>query len=443
MSRPRPHLVPVDGAAEAWMPPHNVEAEMALLGAVLANNRVFERIAPFLRPEHFADEVHRRLFEAIADLIGRGDIANPITLKTHFEKDAGLSEIGGVQYLARLAAAVPSIANAENYGRLIHDLHLRRELLALAEEIGDRAQASDSGRGALEEVAEAINRLTALLAAAAPSRNTESRREVMTRVVESLKNPQRAFSTGLPNFDYVLGGGLYPEKSYGIAGRMKVGKTLIGGTISYNMNRAGVRHAWLALEMGSAQIEQRQMARDLGCSPSRFLGVRASIPHLVDAGRVAVTAPDNVVYADMPAARFDELKNTLAIMVVRERMAGFILDNLQLISGRPAKQTQADFIDEVCAWLSGFARRHRLFSIILVQTNQNGTTLGSEAPRRHFDWLGELHREQDSDTAWIDCLDSRYTGWRGVGTEDHPGLRLVRPSLYFEPAYEPPPGDGE
>ncbi|MBI3513742.1 MAG: replicative DNA helicase, partial [Proteobacteria bacterium] len=108
------------------LPPHNDEAEMALLGAILHNNRAFERVADFLKPEHFASRVHGRIFEAIARLVDRGQIADPITLKQYFEADADLSEIGGYQYLMRLAGSVASIVNAEDYGRTVHDLHLRR-----------------------------------------------------------------------------------------------------------------------------------------------------------------------------------------------------------------------------------------------------------------------------------------------------------------------------
>src|SRR5215831_10575350 len=76
------------------LPPHNDEAEMALLGAILHNNRAYERVADFLRPEHFSSRVHGRIFEAIWRLIDRGQIADPITLKQYFEADADLAEVG-------------------------------------------------------------------------------------------------------------------------------------------------------------------------------------------------------------------------------------------------------------------------------------------------------------------------------------------------------------
>src|SRR5207253_4651095 len=115
-------------------PPYNTEAEQALLGAILINNTAYYRVCEFLQPEHFGNAVHGRIFAAIGKLLGRGQIANPVTLKNLFDQDGALTEIGGAQYLARLAEAAVTIINAEHYGRTIHDLHLRRELITIGQD---------------------------------------------------------------------------------------------------------------------------------------------------------------------------------------------------------------------------------------------------------------------------------------------------------------------
>ena len=96
------------------VPPHNFEAEMALLGAILTNNRAYEKVAEFLAPEHFADKRHGRIYEAIRKLADAGQVADAVTLKGYFESDGVLDEIGGPAYLARLAASVVSVINAED-----------------------------------------------------------------------------------------------------------------------------------------------------------------------------------------------------------------------------------------------------------------------------------------------------------------------------------------
>ncbi|MEQ9449895.1 MAG: DnaB-like helicase N-terminal domain-containing protein, partial [Rhodospirillaceae bacterium] len=112
-------------------PPHNYEAERALLGAILMNNRAFERVSDFLLPEHFADPVNGRVFRACAKLIEQGSQANPVTLKTYLENDDLVADAGGTKYLAALAANAVTVINAGDYGKLIYDLFLRRELIAI------------------------------------------------------------------------------------------------------------------------------------------------------------------------------------------------------------------------------------------------------------------------------------------------------------------------
>src|ERR1700747_2360074 len=113
---PRPRLIRT--------PPYNTEAEQALLGAILINNTAYYRVGEFLQPEHFGNAVHARIYAAIGKLIGRGQVANPVTLKNLFDQDGALTEIGGAQFLGRLADAAVTIINAEDYGRIIHDLYL-------------------------------------------------------------------------------------------------------------------------------------------------------------------------------------------------------------------------------------------------------------------------------------------------------------------------------
>ena len=120
--------------ARLSQPAANIEAEQALLGAILVNNDAFDRVSDFLRAEHFVEEIHRRIFEIAGSLIRAGKLATPITLKTFL----GEHDLGGVtvpQYLARLAAEATTIINAYDYGRTIHDLAIRRELIQIGEDV--------------------------------------------------------------------------------------------------------------------------------------------------------------------------------------------------------------------------------------------------------------------------------------------------------------------
>jgi replicative DNA helicase len=105
--------------------PHNQDAEQALLGALLVDNRAYEKVGDFLKSNQFFLPAHQRIFEAIIKMIDRGQTASPVTLKNYFEKDDDLKDVGGAEYLADLAASVVSVINAQDYARTIYDLHLK------------------------------------------------------------------------------------------------------------------------------------------------------------------------------------------------------------------------------------------------------------------------------------------------------------------------------
>src|SRR5258707_5802121 len=140
-------------------PPANIEAEQALLGAILVNNTAYSRVAEFLMAEHFGTPVNGRIYAAIGRLLERGQIANPVTLKNLFDQDGALAEIGGAQYLARLAEAAVTIINTEHYGRTIHDLHLRRELITIGPDVVTQAFRHDLGDPATAQIERAEQKL--------------------------------------------------------------------------------------------------------------------------------------------------------------------------------------------------------------------------------------------------------------------------------------------
>src|SRR5579875_1027074 len=121
------------------LPPSNLQAEQALLGALLANNKAYERVSEFLIPDHFADPIHGRIFQAIVRRIEAGQLADAVTLKAEFEHSGVLEEVGGTAYLAQLLTAMVGIINAGEYGRAIHDAWLRRQLIDIGETVVNRA----------------------------------------------------------------------------------------------------------------------------------------------------------------------------------------------------------------------------------------------------------------------------------------------------------------
>src|SRR5271157_4873450 len=139
-------------------PPHNLEAEQALLGAILINNDAFDRVSDFLHSEHFVEEIHRRIYEIAGTMIRQGKLATPITLKTFL----GEHDLGGVtvsQYLARLATEATTIINAYDYGRSVYDLAMRRELISIGEDVVNVAYDAPVDSSPREQIEEAERRL--------------------------------------------------------------------------------------------------------------------------------------------------------------------------------------------------------------------------------------------------------------------------------------------
>ncbi len=268
-----------DNAVAVRTPPHNIEAEQALLGSVLVNNVAYERIGEILQPEDFYDPVHGRIYEAISTLINRGQIADPKTLRGLFDSDPALAPLGGAQYLGDLAASIISIINVEDYARLIHDLYLRRQLITLGEDVVNEAYRHDLDLPAVRQIEGTEQRLFELAKTGELDRGFVKLEKAL---VVSLKMAEEAHkrdshvtgvTTGLRDLDRKLGG-LQKSDLIILAGRPSMGKTALATNIAFNAARAwgeregkeGSAVAFFSLEMSSEQLA------------TRLLGEHASVP---------------------------------------------------------------------------------------------------------------------------------------------------------------------
>src|SRR5437868_5854249 len=139
--------------------PHNIEAEQALLGAILVNNEAFYRVSDFLEPEHFFEPIHQKIFELAASLIRAGKVASPVTLKTFLPADLDVAGLTASQYLARLAAEATTVINAEDYGRTIYDLAIRRTLIIIGEDMVNVAYDAPVDLSPSDQIEDAERRL--------------------------------------------------------------------------------------------------------------------------------------------------------------------------------------------------------------------------------------------------------------------------------------------
>jgi replicative DNA helicase len=139
--------------------PSNIEAEQALLGALLYDNAAFERLGDHLQARHFYEPFHQRLFAAIEANIRKGALAEPILLAEQFANDPAFQELGGVRYLADLVDRAPPAANAPDYANAVYDLALRRDLIRIGGEISATAQQGDAELDARDQIEAAEQQL--------------------------------------------------------------------------------------------------------------------------------------------------------------------------------------------------------------------------------------------------------------------------------------------
>ena len=209
--------------------PSNLEAEQALIGSILVNNDIIDEISNIVNSTKFFDPVHKRIYEVIETLNNKGMIANPITLKNHFENDTGLSEVGGVDYLIKLTRFSASSRQASDYAKLIHEMYVKRELVAISENISEESQDDTLDKSGENIIEDAEQSLFQLAERGNFSQSYMKFNKALDQTIEmatlAMKNDQGIVGvpTGLDDLDEKLGG-LHKSDLVIIAGRPSMGK---------------------------------------------------------------------------------------------------------------------------------------------------------------------------------------------------------------------------
>lgn len=410
----------------------SLEAEQTLVGLLIRWPETFPEIAVRLKPEHFGDQVTAEFYRRAAAEVETNGRPNLATMKGYY---AAVPEHGEklARYLVSLVdAAVGLPEDAFRYADQIRDFALRRRLDEAASEMKRRVRDLDaSPESTLAEISHTLQ-----TAATEGASTSLTRHQVIERVVGRISKPLPCYSTGLPSLDESMGGGLFAERLYAIQARMKVGKSALLGTISHNLNRAGVKHLFVAQEMTPEEVELRNAARELRVNPVVFLRPDADRW----ASKIAASClslPNATIYERSAGKGFDELRQMVASAIVRHGITGIVIDYLQRIKGQQKGQNEEQHLRAVCDWLSDNGRRTGLWTLIAAQENQEGSTRGGEGLLLACDQYYVLNREKGSNTAWLEARESRYVAARNVGSQDIPGLILNTSGPWFEDAALP------
>lgn len=281
---------PRDEAEAISSLPHNLEAEQALLGAVMFDNAAFERLPDGLRGAHLYEPFHQRLFDVIAANITAGTLAEPTILMDRFKADPAFTEFGGLRYLADLVDRAPPAFAVTDYGRTIHDLAVRRELIRIGGEIA--MTAPDPDRSAKDLLSEAEGALYGLAETGSASEGVQTFSSALDGAMHAIEGAFRSdgqltgIATTLVDLDQKLGG-LHDSDLLILAGRPSMGKTALATNIAFNVAKnyrwqpdpdapdgrktiAGGRVLFDSLEMSKEQLAQRILADASGVSSDRM-----------------------------------------------------------------------------------------------------------------------------------------------------------------------------
>ena len=370
------------------LPPQSLEAEQALLGAILTNNRAMEKVDEFLKPEHFASDAHGKIFKACQTLLERGRLADPITLKDFFSSQGTLDDVGGADYLYQLASSSTTTINAGDYGTQIFDRYMRRQLIGLGTDVVNDAFEISLDNSAVKQIENAEKMLYELAnegeLEGGPKPLKEGAYDLLSMTQEAMNNPNGVggVPTGLVDLDSLLGG-LRKSNLIVLAGRPAMGKTALATCIAANVaqhfreenkkNAEKKSVLFFSLEMSMAELLGRVISNYTQIEGHRISSGKieqAEFEKLAEAIKDINDLP--LLVDETPGVTVNAIRNR-ARRIKRDKSHGLgliVIDYLQLIqeSGRAENRVQA--LSEMTRTLKIMAKELDVPVIVLSQLSR-------------------------------------------------------------------------
>ena len=406
--------------------PQNIEAEQALLGALLANNKAHEKISEFLKAQHFADPIHGRIYEIISKMITHGRPADVITLKNYFEQEGILEEVGGYKYLVKLADSSSPLTNAEYYAQFIHDKYLRRELIATGFDIVNEAAKEDIDSDAISQIETAEKKLFEL---ANIGETQGGFQDFATALQTSLANIETAYQSdgrlsGLPTSLDALDnktGGLNNSDLIIIAGRPAMGKTALATNIAYNVaeymyhskdidpKNKGV--AFFSLEMSADQLAGRVLStvtqtnahkmRTGELEKAEFMRIAAAVQELE-------SIP--LYIDDTPGLSINSIRTRARRLKRNKGLGAIVIDYIQLIVGTGSKKTEGNRVQELSEISRGLKILAKELNVPVIALSQLNRGVEQREDKRPV--MSDLREsgsiEQDADSVMFVFRENYY-----------------------------------
>ncbi|HKU94072.1 MAG TPA: replicative DNA helicase [Vineibacter sp.] len=411
-------------------PPHNFQVEQALLGAILVNNLAYNRVSDFLRAEHFADPLHGRIFDTAARMIERSQVVDYKTLRTFFENDETLVAAGRQNYLAELAAAAISIIDAGDYGRQIHDLFLRRQLIDVGETMVNDAFVRDIEAPALMQIEVAEKKLYELASVGQTEGGFRPFKMAITEAVEQAESAYKRVSgltgvaTGLHALDHLLGG-LHHSDLIILAGRPSMGKTALATNMAFHAARnyreefdennqpkvaEGAVVGFFSLEMSAEQLATRILAERAEVSSEK---IRRGEMNARDFDQVLACSRElemmPLFIDDTPGLTVQALRTRARRLKRQHGLGLLVIDYLQLLQGA-SRGRDANRVQEISEITRGLKMLAKELDVPVIALSQLSRAVEQREDKRPQ--LADLREsgsiEQDADVVMFVYREEYY-----------------------------------
>src|ERR1700759_3107432 len=436
-------LAPDAGAPAYRSAPHNIEAEQGLLGAILVNNDAFYRVSDFLEGKHFFETVHQKVFETAASLIRMGKVATPVTLKTFFPADADILGMTLSQYLARLAAEATTIINAQDYGRTVYDLSLRRDLIHIGEDMVNVAFDAPVDFAPRAQIEDAERKLYELAETGRYDGGFQRFSQGLTVAVDMAANAYKrdgklsGISTGLRDLDTKMGG-LQHSDLIVLAGRPGMGKTALATNIASNIAKAycaegqpdGTMKAvnggvvgFFSCEMSAEQLATRILAEQTGIASSMIRRGGITQGQFDKIRDYTVELQNLPLYVDETGGLSISQLTARARRLKRQKGLDLIVvDYIQLLqgSGKKGNDNRVQEVTEITTSLKALAKELNVPIIALSQLSRQVESRDDKRPQ-----LSDLREsgaiEQDADVVMFVFREEYYLKNKEPrpGSEEH------------------------
>ncbi|MYE59513.1 MAG: replicative DNA helicase [Alphaproteobacteria bacterium] len=424
--------------------PANLEVEMALLGSILVDNRIFEQVSDFLEADHFFDASHQRIYDAIRRVTERGGQASPDTLRDYFQQQDRLADVGGPRYLAEIAASAIGVIDPKYYGQAIHDLHLRRALVSIGGEVVNEAYDSDLELTAAGRIERAEHRLFELATTGAEQKGFQPFVRTLDSTIAMAESAFRrdggltGVTTGFSDLNKILGG-LQNSDLVVLAGRPGMGKTALATNIAFNAAQARERErddfgemqeidgyavAFFSLEMSAEQLALRILGEQAKVSSDEIRRGRINQAQFDDVLRASRTLETLKLFIDdTPAITVSQLRTRARrLLRTQDRLDLIVVDYIQLMQPgagrRPENRVQE--VSEITRGLKAVAKELNLPILALSQLSRAVEQRENKRPQ-----LSDLREsgsiEQDADVVMFIYREEYYLALQEppAGTDKH------------------------